>query len=126
MIKEELKKELDLVLTQKNPESRKIMMEALSGDYDTDHCIEYLLYYTDKPDKQRKVLKYSKTPDILYEEFFMISMLAIEDSFVEEKMYECFKKHLINKPDDFLNYRYDYQMLSNSKNAKAYSLTLKY
>ena len=125
MEKEVVKKELDLILTQNDPESRRIMMEALNGNYDLKHCVEYLLYYTDRPDKQRRVLKYSKTPDILYEEFFMVSMLAIEDSFVEEKMVECFKNHLINKVDDFLNYRYDYQMLSNSNNEQAYTLALK-
>ena len=94
------------------------MLKENDLDYDYMHnrkCLEYLRHYKDNPEFQERIIKYSSYPDILYEDFFMISMLGIEDTFVEEKLLECFSNNLINSLDDFIRYKNEYQQLSPSK-----------
>ena len=109
----------DLVLTQTNPESQQIMCNVVDGNLITNrHCIDYLLYFTDCPDKQRKVLKFAAYPGILYEEMFMISMVGIEDEYVEDKLIDCFKRNLISNTHDYLYYKNMYERLSIKGNIK--------
>ncbi len=94
------------VLTQTNPESQMIMYHVFSHELLTnDYIMEYLLFLTDKPDKQRRVLEYALIPDIIYNEFFALSMLSIEEDYIEERLRNCFKSGLINSTHDFIEYR---------------------
>ena len=104
---------LDLVLTQSNAESQLLMYEMINSAFiDNKVCIYYMLYYTDKPLKQRRVLKLARYPNILYEEFFMISMMGIKDEKIVDKLIYCFDKNLINNSHDFYHYRNKYDNLS--------------
>lgn len=104
----------DLILTQTNPESQMIIYNVLSSELRyVRPLMDYLVFFKDRPEKQRKLIEYAKIPDIIYDEFFAITMINIDDDYVEENLRNCFKLGLIENRRDFKKYYCKYLELSN-------------
>lgn len=108
----------DLILTQTNPDSQMLIYKVLNSELRyVRPLIDYLVFFKDNPKKQRRIIEYAKIPDIIYDEFFTITMIHIEDDYVEENLRKCFKEGLIENRRDFKNYYCKYLELSNENNS---------
>lgn len=114
---EDYPNKFDLLLSQTNPESQQIIFDALNSHlFVNRHCFDYLVYLKDNPEKQRRVIEYTEIPSIIYNEFFTLAMVSIEDDGLEKSLRQKFKEDLINNSHDFIYYKDQYYKSLNLKN----------
>ena len=105
-----------MILNSNNQTLQKKLCELLGIDMITaKKCIDYLTYYMNNPEKQEKVLLYSRIPEIFDNEMFTISIVNIEDVNIEREMLRCFLEHRIITSHDFIAYLNHYRRIETSK-----------
>ena len=67
-------------------------------------------------EQQRRVIEYTEIPSIIYNEFFTLAMVSIEDDGLEKSLRQRFKEDLINNSHDFIYYKDQYYKSLNIKN----------
>ncbi len=70
---------------------------------------DYLNYYKDEPEKQERVRYYSKIPSIFEDEFFLISMVNMNNPEIEKKLIKDFENYEIDNIKDFME-RYQFHL----------------
>ena len=71
-------------------------------------CLEYLRYYSNDPKKQHKVIFYSQILNIFLEEYFLISLIEIDDDHIESNMIKHFINNEIKNTHDFIHFYNQY------------------
>lgn len=95
----------DLILTQKNAKSQRIILDVLEGPLISNgRCMTELLYYSDNPKKQARIEKYYKMPLILNNEYIFSLMLSLDDDGLEAKLYNSIKNNTIKTCEEFKSY----------------------
>ena len=65
---------------------------------------DYLDYFKNDPEKQERVRYYSRIPGIFDDEFFLITMINLNDPDIEKKLIKDFENNKIDNANDFWNH----------------------